>query len=238
LLVGVDTRPNDGSTLNTDTIMVLSYNHKTGDIVMISIPRDFFVGVQDQGWYTKVNALYSIGENEQKGQGMSVLKEKVQQMTGLELQYFAMIDFTGFQNIVDTMGGVDVEVDESFTGYMESGKPYPYQWDVYEFTKGTTHMDGATALAYARLRHAYEPDEASDFARARRQQAVIMAIKSKALSSQAYLDPHKILDLISVVQDDLKLSQITTEDIQAAINIASSNQTKRNFSFVLDPSVD
>lgn len=99
-------------------------------------------------------------------------------------------------------------------------------------------MDGTLALKYARSRHSSDNGEGTDFARARRQQKVISALKDKVLSTGTLLNPQKVLDLMQAVQDNVKLSQITSNDIQAGINIAKKQQEKPGiaYSFVLEPS--
>ena len=104
----------------------------------------------------------------------------MQNLTGLQVPYFAVMDFSGFEKAIDQVGGVDVTVDRTFTDYQypDSGTGYlPPQ----TFTAGPQHMDGARALIFARSRHAAGV-EGSDFARSQRQQKIIDAFKQKVLS--------------------------------------------------------
>ncbi len=92
LIVGIDTRTKL-KTLNTDVIIVASYNHKTKDVVMISIPRDFCTKVNpSKTSYGKINSAYSIYEAKEKGSGLEGLKGIVEEITGMEIQYYAMIN--------------------------------------------------------------------------------------------------------------------------------------------------
>lgn len=236
LIIGLDTREKDSGLLNTDTIIIASYNHKTGDMRLISVPRDFYVEVPDQGWYTKINGIYAAGENVKEGDGITLLKKSLEQVTGMEIQYYGMVDLKGFIDLVDTLGGIDVMVENTFTDYMYPVYGSESQYETVTFKKGLQKMDGATALKFVRSRHSMDNGEGSDFARARRQQRVIMAIKDKILSSDTLLNPMKALEIINVLSKNIKLSEITSEDIQAGINIAKKGSIDI-YSFVLDPTL-
>ncbi|MGI6423261.1 MAG: LCP family protein [Candidatus Dojkabacteria bacterium] len=234
LLIGIDTREK-GNLMNTDTIMIVSYNHKTNDVVMISIPRDFNVQIEERRvWFNKINSVYAVHERRNKGSGLEALKHVVEDMTGIEIQYHAMIDFRGFIDLIDAVGGVYVNVENSFTDYK-----YPKNkgYETVKFVAGPQLMDGETALKYSRSRHSQQNYEGSDYARARRQQKVILAFKDILLSSETLLNPKKITDLMSTVQNNLKVSEFDLNDIQAGINIFKkfSDTQDHSYSFVLDP---
>ncbi len=241
LMVGIDTRENDKGLQNTDTIMVASLNHSTDEVSMISIPRDTYVSHPDNdSYYTKINAIYNSCEQVEEGTGMDCLIRKVQTITSLEIQYYGMIDVAGLIHIVDTIGGVDVDVERAFTDYMF---PTPNGgYEVVSFEAGPQHMDGETAMKYARSRHA-QSVEGSDYARARRQQKIIAAVKEKAMSSETYSNPMKFFSVLSDLGDSVKVGKITTdghekisnEDIQAGINAARKVDQDDFYSMVLDP---
>jgi LCP family protein required for cell wall assembly len=239
LLVGIDTRSAKSDLKNTDSMIIATYNYETGNITMISVPRDLYVKVPNEAWYTKINGIYTRGEAVKKGSGMEYLKGALQTVTGIEIQYHALIDLQGFVKMIDAVGGVTVNVENSFTDYMfpteAKGKPV---YETISFKKGPQKMDGTIALKYARSRHSSDAGEGTDFARARRQQKVISALKDKVLSTGTLLNPQKILELMQAVQDNVKLSEINNEEIQASINIAKKQQETpgKSYSFVLDPS--
>ncbi|MDY0097432.1 MAG: LCP family protein, partial [Candidatus Dojkabacteria bacterium] len=105
LIVGIDTRENT-KLLNTDVIIVGSYNHETKDIVMISVPRDFHAQTNlDKLWFNKINSTYMVNEQKLEGSGLPVLEQVVEGITGLEIQYHAMINFNGFVELIDAVGG-------------------------------------------------------------------------------------------------------------------------------------
>ncbi len=157
LLVGIDTRENS-KLLNTDVIILASYNHLTKDIVMISVPRDFYAQVNpDRVGFSKINSAYSINEAKKSDYGLEVLQDIVEDITGMEIQYHAMINFEGFIELIDAVGGVYVNVENSFTDYRY---PLGTKYQTVSFKEGPQLMDGETALKYARSRHSQQNGEA------------------------------------------------------------------------------
>jgi LCP family protein required for cell wall assembly len=240
LIVGIDTSAKL-KTLNTDVIIVASYNHKTKDVVMISIPRDFCTKVNpSKTSYGKINSAYSIYETKEKGSGLEGLKGIVEEITGMEIQYYTMINFNGFVELVDAVGGLYINVENSFTDYKypaETG----YGTQTISFKAGPQLMDGDTALKYARSRQSQQNGEGSDYARAKRQHKVIDAFIKKVLSTETLLNPNKVMSLLTSIQDNIKVSEFTIDDIQAGVNIlkslSSENSTSSTYSFVLDPTI-
>lgn len=240
LLVGIDRRNERSSLRNTDTMIIAVYNYKTADTIMLSVPRDLYVEVPGEGWYSKVNGIYAIGEDKEADKGLKYLEATLEGLTGIEIQYYAMIDLVGFKEVIDTVGGVTVNVENSFTDYQypteDSTKP---MYEVVSFEEGPQVMDGETALKYARSRKSPDNNEGSDFARARRQQNVITAVKEKVLSSETLLNPAKILGIIDAIKANLRLSDFTLEEIQAGLNLATKQKeiSSGSYSFVLDPTI-
>lgn len=240
LAVGIDTRATNSSLQNTDTIMVISYNHETNDVVMISVPRDFFVLVPDQGWYTKVNGIYASGENIEEGYGLTLLEQVVTEITGLEIQYHAMVDLQGFRDVVDAVGGITVNVENTFSDYQyPTGNTYAPIYETITFEEGPQEMDGDTALKYSRSRKSPDPLEGSDFARARRQQNVIVALKDKVLSTETLLNPTKPLEMLDAIEGNVQISEYTLDDIRAGIILAQKFEQEdgKIYSYVLDPNI-
>lgn len=238
LLVGIDTRPNT-KLLNTDVIIVASYNHKTKDLAMFSIPRDFWARPRpDRTSFTKINAAYSISEARKEGDGLPALEKVVEEILGMEIQYNAMINFEGFTQLIDSVDGVYVNVENSFSDYMY---PKGNGYQTVSFQKGPQLMNGDTALKYARSRKSQQNGEGSDYARARRQQKVIDAFIGKLLSTETLLNPTKLMAILSSIQKNLKVSEFTLDDVSASINILKSmkneNTTSSAYTFVLDPTI-
>jgi LCP family protein required for cell wall assembly len=191
LLLGVGDKGHSGEGLS-DTIMVVSYDVKSKQVAMISVPRDLYVKVADYG-YTKINGAHAYGEYyKYPGGGPALAKETVSKVLNLPIHYYARVDFTGFKDLVNAVGGVDINVSEDlYDPYYPGGSVY--------IKKGQKHMDGEMALKYARSR-----ETTSDFDRARRQQEVLVAVREKILSSQTLLNPKKIADIIKVLGDHIK----------------------------------
>lgn len=233
LLVGIDTRER-GNLLNTDTIILASYNHKTQDVILLSIPRDLHVQINpDVFWFQRINSIYVTYEGKGEGKGLPRLREVVEEITGYEIQYHAMVDFKGFEQLIDSIGGIDVNVENSFTDYQY---PEGNSYKKVSFQQGPQHMDGKTALEYARSRHSLQNSEGSDFARARRQQIVLSAVTER-VSLSSLLDPKSLMNLFNVVQDNIKISEFTINDIEAGIEVLKKFKDEgETYSFVLDPS--
>lgn len=247
LVVGIDTRSEKSTLKNTDSLILATYNHDTKNLTMISIPRDFYVEVPNEGWYTKVNALYAHGEALKKGDGMNYLAKALTRYTGLEIQYKAMVDLQGFITIINSVGGVTVNVENAFTDYCypagrSSDNPHYCAslgglGETISFEKGPQTMTGNVALKFARSRHS-QGVEGSDFARAKRQQKILIALKDKVLSSETLLNPQKVMEILDAIKNNVKLYGIETNDIQAGINLAKEYQKDpgKSYSFVIEPS--
>lgn len=237
LIVGIDTRGTRPGLQNTDTIMVISYDHITKDTVMYSIPRDMYTEIPDENWNVKINGIYNRFESKEKGTGLEKLKETVENLTGLKMQYYAMIDVDGFKDVIDILGGVDVYVENSFTDYAFPAENGSDVYQVVSFEKGAQTMDGETAMKYVRSRKSLDNGEGSDFARARRQQQVIKGIQNKVLSSETLLNPAKLLEIINSMKDKVEISEYSAEEITAAVNVLQGSPQGKVYSFVLDPAV-
>lgn len=164
LVLGSDARPYEGG-YRTDVIMLVSLNSQEGTATLLSIPRDLYVYIP--GWRVdRINTADPRG-------GLEMVADTIRYTFGIPVHYYARIDFRGFMNAIDTLGGVDVEA----TGYLydECGSTW------YRYSPGNTyHMDGFTALCYVRMRKG-----SSDFDRLRRQQEVLQAVFRKSLTLNA-----------------------------------------------------
>lgn len=177
LLLGMGGPGHDGPFL-TDTMIVASINTQTNEVALVSLPRDFMVKLNGRG-YNKVNAAYAYAEMDQEGTGGEAAIAKAEEITGLDINYYAAVDFKGFVKAVDRVGGLDITVDRTFTDaeYPNYNKGYsPPQ----TFTKGPEHMGGERALIFARSRHGNN-GEGSDFARSDRQKKIMLAFKDQVL---------------------------------------------------------
>lgn len=184
LVIGIDSTPWRTTTL-TDTMMVVSLDPVGRTVSMMSIPRDLVGAPLGNGdvFGPKLNSLMSYADAHPaefpKG-GVQTLEDAVGQLLGIPIQYHATIDFIGFMKIVDTLGGVDVNVAKGFT---DSEYEYGRQKG-FSITAGRHHLDGLNALGYVRARKAAGE---SDFTRAGRQQEVLIALRDRATRSGSLL---------------------------------------------------
>ncbi len=158
LVLGVDTRPDEqemGS--RTDTIMLVQVVPKTGDVRLLSVPRDLLVEVEP-GRKDRINAAYNYG-------GIDETVDALQNYAGVPIDHYAIIDFQGFNEIIDAMGGVRVDVGEG---------EFPEKWHMGE---GVQRLGGRKALFYAR----YRDTAGGDLDRMQRQRELVAALRSKAL---------------------------------------------------------
>jgi LCP family protein required for cell wall assembly len=169
LLIGTDQRDLD-VVGRTDTIMVLAVDAPNNRASLISFPRDLYLPIPGVG-YSRINTAYAFGEERQPGGGLPLLMSTIERNFGIPIERYARIDFSGFQGVVDALGGVDVVVDCPLYDELI----YRY-FQVYTLEPGAYHMNGEQALYYARSRKT-----TSDFDRARRQQRVLLAIRKRVL---------------------------------------------------------
>ncbi len=166
LLIGVDRRPGETSA-RADALLVLRLDPEAGTVSLLSLPRDLLVRVPGVG-STRINAGYLHG-------GLALQKRTVSEYLGVRIDYAAAVNFGGFEGLVDTLGGVTVNVPRRLVD-----NAYPtanYRTTKVVFEPGTQHMSGARALIYGRTRHAD-----SDFGRMYRQQQLMASIGSRIRS--------------------------------------------------------
>src|SRR6056297_1684736 len=199
LLLGMGGKKHDGPYL-TDTIIFASLKPSTKEAAMISVPRDLLVEIPGYGWW-KINNANAFGEQKNSGQGALLTKEVVENLLNQPIHYYVRIDFSGFEKMIDELGGIKVQVDTQFTDFQFPTKDHKYK--VVSFEKGWQTMDGETALNFTRSRHGNN-GQGSDFARSLRQQKVIQAIKNRVFSYNFFLSPGKISGLLSELSKHLK----------------------------------
>lgn len=278
LLLGIAGGTHDGSNL-TDTIMVASYNLKTNQVYLFSIPRDLWL----PSLKSKANAVYEIGRSQNNGLGLT--KIIMENVLGIPLHYGLRVDFRGFVQAIDAIGGVEVDVEKSFDDYLypiqgkendlcgneikemdfdeeqakklnidpgkrkiiitpegqiatdsaEEDKGYKYfncRYEHISFEKGKTKMTGAVALAYVRSRHGTN-GQGSDFARSKRQQRVIEAVRDKVLSVETLASPQKIADLVRALGKSIDTDISAREALEF---YKLSKKMEKTHNFVLDDS--
>lgn len=250
LLLGIGGEGHEGPQLS-DTILFASVKPSQGQVGMLSVPRDLTVPIPSQGW-RKVNAANAYGEAAEPGLGGSLSAQVVGDALGQEIPYWVRVDFGGFANLVDELGGIDVEVERAFVDAeypvlgkeeadcggaarppADSAQPsadsdtdsqlptadsppdYSCRFEALSFSKGWTRMDGDTALKYVRSRHGTN-GESSDFARSRRQQKVILAVREKLVSASTLLNPGRIGNLMELLRTHLATNMELWEVVRLA----------------------
>jgi polyisoprenyl-teichoic acid--peptidoglycan teichoic acid transferase len=178
LLLGLDRRPGESAVARTDTLIVATVDPLSNYVGLLSIPRDLWVTLPD-GSENRINTAHFFAENNQRGAGPQAAIDTVSSNFGIGLSRYARIDFAGFVQIIDSVGGVTLDVKSPIVDY--EYPTYDYGTQVIQFDPGLQHMDGERALQYARTRHS-----SSDFDRAKRQQAVLAAFIGRLLEPDAW----------------------------------------------------
>ncbi len=202
LLLGVGGEGHAGSNL-TDTMLIVTADLKEQRIGIVSIPRDMAFPLGG-GRFMKINAVHAYAEQAHPGEGAKETAKAIEDLLSIRIDHVVRVDFEGFESFIDALGGVDITVEQAFTDV-----EYPTEddkWQTVKFEAGQQHMSGARALIYVRSRHGNN-GEAGDFARSRRQQILMLAIKDRLLSHGVISNPQRVMKLYEAaaknVQTDL-----------------------------------
>ncbi|MFG1949564.1 LCP family protein [Micromonospora sp. NPDC048830] len=227
LLVGSDSRDPDApvdqrSQWRADTIIVMHIPADHKEAYLVSIPRDLYVPVPENaqaecgsGQRHKINAAFAFG-------GLPLAVKTVECFTDVRIDHVMAIDFAGFKEVTDALGGVDLKVERTITSIH---KPYR------KFTKGVNHMNGAEALDWIRQRKQF-PD--GDFARMRHQQEFLRALMDKAASSGTLTNPGKLNAFLQAVT-----KAVTVDEGFSVVDMALQFRSLRgeNLTFVTSPNL-
>lgn len=225
LMLGRGGLGHDGADL-TDTILIASINPIQKEAALLSIPRDFYV--QSGGSYTKINAVYAYAKNQELARlpssdsnrdkkadeaGLKAMDNMIESTIGIPIHYHAIVDFTGFKEAVDTVGGIDIDVPpELSVAELMSIDGKKYNLNV---KGGQQHFDGFRALAFARTRYT---SARGDFDRSERQRLILVALKNRVLSAGTFGNPLKINQLIDNFGDHIS-ANMTTDEVMRLYNI-------------------
>ena len=228
LLLGVDQRPDEPVALLTDTMIVLTVDPHTNRVGMISLPRDLFVPIAEYGRSGKINTAFMAGQtNHYPGGGGALSKRTVSEFLGYPIDYYVTINFGGFVQAIDAIGGIDVVVPKTI--HDEKYPTMNYGLETFHLEAGPQHLDGETALKYVRTRHQVGD---SDLQRAQRQQQVLLAVKDKLIADKM-LNPVRMLDLLRVLSKSIK-HDIPTTKLPGLLSLASGVQFDSIERLVLD----
>ncbi len=210
-LLGMDTRGNDYDyRARTDAIILVRVNYANPSAAMFSIPRDLYVplpNLEAQGIeQSRINTAYLYGEiYDVPGGGPAEFKQAIELNFGIRVDRYVLINFHAFTALVDAVGGIDVDVpepiyDDRFPNDDDTGTL------VFEMPAGRQHMDGATALRYARTRH-----QDDDYHRIKRQQQVLFALAERLVSPEVVPEiPALIAALQRAGRTDLSAGELAS----------------------------
>ncbi|MCI5650510.1 MAG: LCP family protein [Fusicatenibacter sp.] len=206
LIIGQDRRPGE-SRQRSDTMIVFSINKKSGRIILSSLMRDTYVQIPGYS-DNRLNAAYQFG-------GMALLDETIEKNFAIHIDGNIEVDFDGFTAAIDTIGGIDIELNEAEAEYM--------QQQGYSVTSGMNHLDGTTALSYARNRSVGR----SDWRRTERQRTVLSAVFTKMKDcdvSTLFALTNDIFPLLTTDMDNTKLMGYVLEILGTGATSAESHQ--------------
>ena len=231
LLTGIDSNSTRNHALN-DTLLVVSLDPVTGNLAMVSFPRDMAnLPMPGGGTYTgKINSIMSYANRNPKQYpegGMVALTDEVGYLLGAKIDYWASVNLYGFRKLIDRVGGVTVNVTTAIDDPVYGG------WDGtnrigFKLSAGVHHLDGQTALAYVRSRKGIGD---SDFGRARRQQQLLVALEKKLI------DPAMLLNLPGLLSDATQTlkTNFPPDRLSDYLDLASKAEDAKVKRYVLGP---
>lgn len=235
LLIGVGGEKHSKGGNLADTIIIVSVDPANKKVAMLSIPRDLqvtlpkpLVGIE------KINAVHALGEKESKkipGGGPELLKKSVSTILDLPIHYFIRVDFDGLKKIVDTLGGIKVNVEKPINDPLYPA-PNLVDYQPFYLKAGVQNLNGDIALRYARSRQT-----TSDFDRAKRQQNVLVGIKEKSLSAGVLSNPKKVFELINTLGKHIK-TDLQVVEMERLLTILKDVEASSIISKVLDNGLD
>src|SRR6202171_1934542 len=223
LLLGMGGEQNDAPYL-TDSVMVASIDPTTGRVMLLSIPRYLVVRMNLQTpptriWTNKINAAYEVPyvniiccvapEYTGRDGGGHAAEHEVSKVTGLTFDKYIGVDFVAFRDMVNALGGVDVCLSTNLDDNLYPDYNNGYIRGGIHYKAGCQLLNGEQALQVARSRHAQQPQQSSDFGRARRQQDIMQAIKKKATTVNGFAKAPQLLDALQKnIHTDMTLSDM------------------------------
>ncbi|MBA3871559.1 MAG: LCP family protein [Anaerolineae bacterium] len=211
VVLGTDGRASEGFLSRTDSIMLVGVKPSQLRLSLLSIPRDLFIEVPGYG-SQRINTINLLAEEKQRGTGPALVTEAISQDFGIRLDRYVRLDFNGFVQLVDAVGGITVDVEHTIID-----DQYPTENGGVEYVKfdvGVQQMDGKRALIYARTRHADD-----DYHRAARQQQVISALFAKLVNPIRW--PAAIVALRSSIDSNLTIGDLYALVVPALLNRGS-----------------
>lgn len=211
LVMGIDRRPDEtGTGFRSDTMILVSMDPATQSLGMLSIPRDLYVVIPGYEDRHRVNEALVLGELQQPGSGPYLAMQTIQLNFGIRVHDYLIVDFSAFTRIIDEIGGITLNVPTAIYDPLYPDQNYGY--DPFYIDAGLQHLDGVTALKYARTRHSD-----NDFKRADRQQQVIYAMRDKVLDAGMW--PH-LLSRAPAIWEEINRGIHTQMDFRTMLQLA------------------
>ena len=219
LLAGLDSEDSAGSfeqgEARSDAVMILHITSSRDHAYLISIPRDTWIPIPGHG-ENKINAAYSFG-------GPSLFVRTVEELTGLRMDHLAVIDWSGFKGLTDTLGGVELTFDEPVV-----------TWDGTRYEPGTHTLSGEQALQYVRERKGLP---AGDFDRVKRQQNYLRALVRQLQADDVLADPGQLAEVMGAVGDAAKVDdELSTTDL-VGLALSLRNLGAKNMTYLTVPTL-
>lgn len=231
LLLGIAGKGNPGENLS-DTIMLASLDTINNRVALLSLPRDLYASVPENGTQMKINSMYQYGKNLSPGnlqEAITPLQKTLEEITSLEINYWVILNFEGFKKIIDAVGGINIMNERDIFDPSYPGPNYSYQ--TFELKKGFyNNLDGETALKYARMRH---NDPEGDFGRAKRQQQVLQSTRNKIFSTETFFNPNALNDLFNALGENIK-TNIQPYEFGSFLSLIKNLDTSNIINTVVD----
>lgn len=199
LLIGRDSRNADAERGRSDSMIVLSLNRKNQQISMVSLMRDCYVQIPGYS-NNKLNSAFAFG-------GYELMDKTISQNFGIEIDYNVGVNFDGFEQVVDQLGGIDITLTADEAEYMAL-------WGYPDMVEGVNHMDGEQALCYARTRYVGTGKEANDFGRTYRQRVVMTTVYEEMMKKslpEIWTILDSVMDCVETDMTNAEIISIGTE---------------------------
>ena len=232
LLLGIDQREGMTGPARTDTMIVLTLDPQAKTAGMFSINRDLWVTLPDGQGDGKINTAHFLGEAlHLPGGGPALAQKTVESVFNIPVPYYVRFNFAGFEKLIDLIGGIDVYVDQPIDDpdYPDVG----FGYEPFHIDAGWQHLDGLTALKYARTR----ATAGSDFDRVKRQQQVIMTVRDKILKQNLLPQLLPQAGVLMQTLGDSVQTNLTPRQIYQLANFAGQLDRNKITSVTLDSSL-
>lgn len=228
LLLGIDQRPGATGPTRTDTMLILTLDPAAGTGGMLSVNRDLWVTLPDGHGDGRINTAYQAGESRHRGDGPALARQAVEAMFDVPLPYYIEVNFAAVETLIDLIGGIDVTVEQAIADPTFPDNALGYE--PFYLDAGPQRLDGHTALRYARTR----ATPGADFARARRQQQVMLAVRDRVLDQQML--PRLLPRLLVILQTlrDAVRTNLTPRQLYRLAVLAAGIERDRITAVTLD----